>query len=146
MTDIAPHITAFLNQRLEVERAASPHTRDTYAYAFQLLFGYASQKLGVRPSALQLEQIDAPLILEFRTPDMVSMIPVRSFGDASAILLDFGGMGTRSRKKGDSLWSAPTSEIMGLFLGFLGVCQEIWSSLSTSRKAVATARKPATSV
>jgi site-specific recombinase XerD len=65
MTDIAPHITAFLNQRLEVERAASPHTRDTYAYAFQLLFGFASQKLGVRPSALQLEQIDAPLVIEF---------------------------------------------------------------------------------
>jgi integrase/recombinase XerD len=65
MTDIAPHITAFLRQRLEVERAASPHTRDTYAYAFQLLFNFASQKLGVRPSALQLEQIDAPLVLKF---------------------------------------------------------------------------------
>lgn len=65
MTDIAPHITAFLRQRLEVERAASPHTRDTYAYAFQLLFDFASQKLGVRPSALQLEQMDAPLVLEF---------------------------------------------------------------------------------
>jgi len=65
MTDIAPHITAFLRQRLEVERAASPHTRDTYAYAFQLLFDFASQKLGVRPSALQLEQIDAPLVLKF---------------------------------------------------------------------------------
>jgi len=65
MTDIAPHITAFLRQRLEVERAASPNTRDTYAYAFQLLFDFASKKLGVRPSSLQLEQIDAPLVLEF---------------------------------------------------------------------------------
>jgi integrase/recombinase XerD len=65
MTDIAPHITAFLNQRLEVERAASPNTRDTYAYAFQLLFDFAGKKLGVRPSSLQLEQIDAPLVLEF---------------------------------------------------------------------------------
>ena len=65
MTDIAPHITAFLRQRLEIEQAASPHTRDTYAYAFQLLFGFASRKLGVRPSALQLEQLDAPLVLEF---------------------------------------------------------------------------------
>src|SRR3990170_5840863 len=65
MTDIAPHITAFLRQRLEVERAASPHTQDTYAYAFQLLFGFASRQLGVPPSALQLEQIDAPLVLKF---------------------------------------------------------------------------------
>lgn len=65
MTDIAPHITAFLRQRLEVERAVSPHTRDTYAYAFQLLFGFASRKLGIPPSALQLEQLDALLVLEF---------------------------------------------------------------------------------
>jgi len=65
MTDIAPHITSFLHQRLEIERAASQHTRDTYAYAFQLLFDFASKKLGVRPSALQLEQLNAPLVLEF---------------------------------------------------------------------------------
>jgi site-specific recombinase XerC len=65
MTDIAPHITAFLRQRLEVDRAASPHTQDTYAYAFQLLFGFASRQLGVPPSALQLEQMDAPLVLKF---------------------------------------------------------------------------------
>ena len=65
MTDIAPHITAYLRQRLPVERAASPHTCDTYAYAFQLLFNFANRKLGVPPSALQLEQIDAPLVLEF---------------------------------------------------------------------------------
>ena len=65
MTDIAPHITAYLRQRLPVERAASPHTCDTYAYAFQLLFNFASRTLGVAPSALQLEHIDAPLVLEF---------------------------------------------------------------------------------
>jgi site-specific recombinase XerD len=65
MTDLASHITAYLRQRLPVERAASPHTCDTYAYAFQLLFTFASQKLGVPPSALQLEHLEAPLILEF---------------------------------------------------------------------------------
>lgn len=65
MTDLAPHITAYLRQRLPVERAASPHTCDTYAYAFQLLFNFASQKLGVPPSALQLEHLEAPLVLEF---------------------------------------------------------------------------------
>ena len=65
MTPIAPHITAFLQKRLAVERLASPHTCDTYAYAFQLLFELMSKKLGVAPADLQLEQLDAPLVLEF---------------------------------------------------------------------------------
>lgn len=65
MTPIAPHITAFLQKRLAVERLASPHTCDTYAYAFQLLFAFMSTTLGVAPADLQLEQLDAPLVLEF---------------------------------------------------------------------------------
>jgi integrase/recombinase XerD len=62
---IAPHITAFLRERLPVERMASPNTCDTYAYAFQLLFEFASKKLKISPSELCLEQLDAPLILAF---------------------------------------------------------------------------------
>lgn len=65
MTPIAPHITAFLQQRLPVERRASDHTCDSYAYAFKLLFEYASECLKVPPSALHLEQLDAPLIVAF---------------------------------------------------------------------------------
>jgi integrase/recombinase XerD len=65
MTPIASHITAFLRERLPVERMASPNTCDTYAYAFQLLFEFASTKLKVAPSNLCLEQLDAPLILAF---------------------------------------------------------------------------------
>ena len=60
MTPIAPHITAFLRQRLTCE-----NTRATYAYAFQLLFAFASRSLGVAPSDLQIEHIDAPLVLAF---------------------------------------------------------------------------------
>jgi len=62
---IAPHIAAFLQQRLPVEQGASEHTRDSYSYAFQLLFQFASKKLKISPSALCLEQIDAPLVLDF---------------------------------------------------------------------------------
>ena len=40
MTDIAPHMTAYLCQRLPVERSASSHTCYTYAYAFQLLLDF----------------------------------------------------------------------------------------------------------
>jgi integrase/recombinase XerD len=65
MIPIAPHITAFLQQRLPVERGASDNTSESYAYAFKLLFEYAAVTLKIRPSELQLEQIDAPLILGF---------------------------------------------------------------------------------
>lgn len=57
---IAPHISAFLRQRLTCE-----NTRAAYAYAFQLLFAFASKRLGVAPSDLQIENIDAPLVLAF---------------------------------------------------------------------------------
>jgi len=65
MTAIAPHITAFLRERLPVQRGASEHTCQSYAYAFQLLFYYASERFNVSPSALELEQLDAPLIMDF---------------------------------------------------------------------------------
>jgi site-specific recombinase XerD len=65
MTPIAPHITAFLQQRLSLERNASAHTCESYAYAFKLLFEYASARLKIPPSKLSLEQIDAPLVLDF---------------------------------------------------------------------------------
>jgi integrase/recombinase XerD len=45
MTPIAPHITAFLQERLPVERGASINTCDSYAYAFKLLLEYASNRL-----------------------------------------------------------------------------------------------------
>jgi len=65
MTLLAPHITAFLQQRLPLERGASPNTIDSYADAFRLLFGYTADHLKVPPSRLCLEQIDAPLIVRF---------------------------------------------------------------------------------
>jgi integrase/recombinase XerD len=65
MIPIAPHITAFFQHRLPVERGASDNTRDSYAYAFRLLLKYASNRLKVPPAKLQLEHIDAPLVLDF---------------------------------------------------------------------------------
>ena len=64
-TPMAPHLTAFFEQRLPVERHVSENTRDSYAYAFQLLFTFASKRLRVAPSQLAVEQIDAPLVLAF---------------------------------------------------------------------------------
>ncbi len=65
MTPIAPHITAFLRERLPLQRGASPHTCESYAYSFQLLFAFASARFKVTPSQLALEQIDASLVMDF---------------------------------------------------------------------------------
>jgi len=65
MTPIAPLITAFFEQRLLIERRVRQNTRNSYAYAFQLLLTYASKRLKVAPSQWALEQIDAPLVVGF---------------------------------------------------------------------------------
>jgi site-specific recombinase XerD len=62
---IAPHIAAFFQQRLPIERRASANTCDSYAHAFRLFLEYASGCLNVSPSQLQLEHLDATLILNF---------------------------------------------------------------------------------
>ena len=67
MTPIAPLITAFLREHMPIERGYSPHTCETYAYAFRLLFLFASERLHQRPSQLCLEHIDATLVLSFLT-------------------------------------------------------------------------------
>jgi site-specific recombinase XerD len=56
---------AFLREHLVRHRGASQHTCDSYAYSFQSLFQFASQKLKAAPSALMLEQLDAALISTF---------------------------------------------------------------------------------
>jgi integrase/recombinase XerD len=65
MSAIAPHISAFLRERLPLQRGASVHTCDSYACSFLLLFEFASRRFGVTPSALALEQIDAALVMDF---------------------------------------------------------------------------------
>lgn len=65
MNALAPHITAFFEQRLRIERRVSECTLESYAYAFQLLLSFAGQRLKVAPSLLTLEHIDAPLVLDF---------------------------------------------------------------------------------
>lgn len=65
MTALAPHVSAFFQERLALERRASVNTSDSYAYAFKLLLNYASKRLKVVPSRLELEQINAPLVAGF---------------------------------------------------------------------------------
>lgn len=65
MTALAPHLSAFFLERLPLERRASVNTCDSYAYAFKLLLDYASKSLKTAPSRLELEQLDAPLVVAF---------------------------------------------------------------------------------
>ena len=65
MTPIAPLIASFLREHMPIEQGCSPHTCETYAHAFRLLFVFASKRLGIKPSQICLEQIDAALILNF---------------------------------------------------------------------------------
>lgn len=65
MSSLATHIEAFLREHLARHRAASALTCDSYAYSFQALFEFAASKLRTVPSALLLEQLDAPLIGAF---------------------------------------------------------------------------------
>ncbi|MBK1724544.1 tyrosine-type recombinase/integrase [Thiocystis violacea] len=65
MTAIAPHISTFLRERLPIQHGASVHTCESYAHCFELLFGFASRRYGVTPSALELEQIDTRLMMGF---------------------------------------------------------------------------------
>jgi integrase/recombinase XerD len=65
MTALAPHLSAFFEQRLTLECGASVNTRDSYAYAFKLLLEYTSKRLKVAPSRMEVEQIDAPMVVDF---------------------------------------------------------------------------------
>lgn len=65
MTAIASHVSDFLRVRLPVERNASAHTRATYSHAFMLLFEFAARQLKCSPSRLDIEQVDAKLVMAF---------------------------------------------------------------------------------
>lgn len=65
MTAIAPLITGFLREYMPQARGLSPHSCEAYAHSFRLLFAFAAQRLHTRPSRLELEQIDADMVLAF---------------------------------------------------------------------------------
>lgn len=65
MTAIAPHVSDFLRVRLPVERNTSAHTRATYSHAFMLLFEFAARRHKCSPSSIELEEIDAKLVMAF---------------------------------------------------------------------------------
>jgi integrase/recombinase XerD len=68
VTPSTPGFPALLQeffQRLVTERGVSAHTIASYRDTFELLLGYAQKRTGRTPSALTLEDLDAPLVLAF---------------------------------------------------------------------------------
>ena len=65
MTELVPHIAAFLREHLPRDRRASQHTVQSYSYAFELLVCFAAKRSGIRPCRLAIEQLTADLILDF---------------------------------------------------------------------------------
>ena len=65
MTTLAAHLSTFLREYLPRDRAASTHTCETYAYSLMLLMRFAAERLSLRPSQIDLVQLDAQLVLEF---------------------------------------------------------------------------------
>lgn len=65
MTALAPLVTTFFRQHLATEKGVSPHTLTSYSYTFKFLCRYVSSRLGKAPSALALEDLDAPMVRDF---------------------------------------------------------------------------------
>jgi site-specific recombinase XerC len=65
MTLLAPSMQAYFTDRLIGQRQASPNTIAAYRHTFQLLLRYATDRTGTPPSALDITDLDAPLIAAF---------------------------------------------------------------------------------
>jgi site-specific recombinase XerD len=65
MTALAPYLSGFLREHLPKERRASQHTCEAYAQSFQLLLSFAAGRLKITPAKIEVEQLDAPLMLAF---------------------------------------------------------------------------------
>ena len=55
----------FFLRRLIQQRGVSARTVESYRDAFELLFSSIEQRLGKSPSAIELADLDAPLVLDF---------------------------------------------------------------------------------
>lgn len=64
-TDLPGLLQNFFQRRLVAERDVSAHTIASYRDTFALLLRYAAERTGRTPSALTLDDLDAPLILDF---------------------------------------------------------------------------------
>jgi site-specific recombinase XerD len=65
VTALAPTLQAFFTDRLARQRHASGQTVAAYRDAWRLLLAFAARRTGKQPSALDIADLDAPLIGDF---------------------------------------------------------------------------------
>jgi len=65
VSTLAPSLQAYFTDRLIGQRAASPNTIAAYKITLRLLLAFAARKTGKAPSALDIADLDAPLITAF---------------------------------------------------------------------------------
>lgn len=65
MSALAPALQAFFTDRLISQLDASPNTIAAYRTGLRLLLGFAAERTGKSPSALDIAELDAPLIAAF---------------------------------------------------------------------------------
>jgi integrase/recombinase XerD len=65
MSRLAPTMEAFITDRLIGERNSSPNTIAAYRDTMRLLLTFASERLNVEPSRLEIGDLDAALIAAF---------------------------------------------------------------------------------
>jgi integrase/recombinase XerD len=65
MSALAPTLERYFTERLVAQKGASAHTVAAYADTFRLLLGFAQERVGKAPSALDFSDIDAPLVGAF---------------------------------------------------------------------------------
>ena len=65
MTALAPLLQTFFTERLIAQRRASGNTIVCYRNTFRLLLRFATAKTGTKPAALDIAELDAPLITAF---------------------------------------------------------------------------------
>jgi integrase/recombinase XerD len=65
VTAAAATVQAFFTERLIRQRRASAHTIAAYRDTLRLLLGYAAERTARAPSALDIADLDAPLIGSF---------------------------------------------------------------------------------
>jgi integrase/recombinase XerD len=65
MTALAPTVESFFTGYLIAQRGASPHTIASYRDTLRLLFGYVYKQAGIRPSDLDVADLDAETVSGF---------------------------------------------------------------------------------
>ena len=65
MTDLAPHLSAFLQVYLPNERRFSLHTLQSYTECFRLLVVFVAERIKTRPCKLMIEHFTVTLLMAF---------------------------------------------------------------------------------